>query len=1700
MQFSQLTNDEDNLHDDTPVTLSLQDVQDADLDDTMQLIVNGVKPSFKLHEHPNMKKRQKLFLESVNHIRKDVMAHCSFCKERWMDTELSTSLGPGRLRQCNKCWKQSTTVTGIRIYSDANNLDPFPRNDHCNLPKLTEVQKMFISPVHIYMRVYRLEGGGIAYKGQVLNVQQSNMPILNIFPLLPTDLPCVLIRKPGSSSDLTNFKDFTINVPDIMEWLRFLKIHHPMYRNIDLATANERALRLVTMSQENDQGSLLPHLRTMDFDEDDDGEPILTQPVPPTEPRQRELGPETGGASGAQDEPPVTEEFLHIPVDPNGTLTERDTIQNIVNGVSAHPTIPLPWPRQQEFINDFNQPGLLSAAFPTLFPYGVGDPTLRDRIEDVSMTDAMKHLLKYCVALKNDDSSFKEWHYPFAEDDRFVHWAQNTVERHRAQTQRGVLIHQNEELANCSTDEMQEILNEGGQRFESLLSKMQAFNANLNGSPQYLYKQRKSLEAIMENDGMPTLWFTLSMADNHWSDLQSLFHRDARGHRTPWPEHNSEQDRAQWRRRFVRKHPHIVDAFFQQRVDELIKHIFATTGLAVEWHWYRIEYQGRGAPHAHGCLRLKRAPNLIHLSEDVIDGRKASKMLTMRNIDVPNDFTDAEKNFDQWACGEGTDVVLEDVPLSTLSAGAIDKLHAKVKQGRESQATIVTFHDFILTTMHPRPPSDAKNDNRSPNTTFNPKTTEVSHPSSICPLSIFDNQNEKEDLYCRSINAQSRHKHQAYCDRNHSKRQQAKADGKSQEIIDAIPCDCRFDYPKKLSPVTTLEVFERYEQASGGEKLVQTAKIIPQRNDRWLNSHMRSIMDIWGANMDFQLITDAGMVVKYMTKYVTKSEGHLKGAVSRLVKKIFSNVVVEQGRSVQSFIRKSMSKLLSDRLTSKQEKCHLLLGLPIVKSSATTISVDLRNQTKRLDVRNSEGGDNVLELRMSLIDAYAVRMESARWKDLIVYAALGQNQIRSMNMVKFCSIYYVGAQGEGKNKICRKYKTVVPNFFPRPSSNARSKDYPAYCRFALMKYKPWNTTPNNVWGGDLTNDATIVSIWQDYLVLLGDDAPDSLRREIDANKERNDNNNPVYQREGLSNDSVGGAPEPEEDVLCHDDPGIVELLLRRNENNEDEDNNAEIEWDIDHNWMEREVPGIDVTGAQQELNTLRDRTLTRERTVVCKETLNEQQRVAHDMVILACNSTTDYLESINLGNLQIILGQGGCGKSYTIDAIISTLTSEHSWQNENFYVYATTGKAASNINGSTFQNYTDGLGIDSRRAFTDLASVTLQKFQDRMKGKCKLVIIDEYSMLGQSSLYYIDRRLRQIMVTPDIPFGGIVVVLTGDPAQLPPVLANCLWDDRAKHGTPNAQGYFQYLTFTTVSKLTVNERLDRNDRDLADFESFLLRLRDGKLTRDDWERVCQLCSQHSMTPDQWLEHIGNGATHIFFTNKEVNEHNVKCLTDIGKPIVRIEAEHTGRGHTASTTTAGGLDILLFLCIGAKVLLTKNIWQHAGLCNGAVGTVVDIVYDDESIAPGLPVCVLVDFKDDYTGPPIWTPPYSRTIIPIFPVTANWASPTGGGDLVQHSRIMLPLKLSFAWTMWRVQGQTIRSKVVLHLGKTEKEHGLTYTGFSRATKFQNIGIAGGLPLSRLTTKIANQSKMKRRIKEEKKLAKLAAQTRRNVVNNR
>ena len=46
------------------------------------------------------------------------------------------------------------------------------------------------------------------------------------------------------------------------------------------------------------------------------------------------------------------------------------------------------------------------------------------------------------------------------------------------------------------------------------------------------------------------------------------------------------------------------------------------------------------------------------------------------------------------------------------------------------------------------------------------------------------------------------------------------------------------------------------------------------------------------------------------------------------------------------------------------------------------------------------------------------------------------------------------------------------------------------------------------------------------------------------------------------------------------------------------------------------------------------------------------------------------------------------------------------------------------------------------------------------------------------------------------------------------------------------------------------------------------------------------------------------------------------------------------------------------------MLTANLWQEVGLCNGAAGTVYNILYLANHHPPDLPIAVVVDF-DTYT---------------------------------------------------------------------------------------------------------------------------------------
>jgi hypothetical protein len=229
-------------------------------------------------------------------------------------------------------------------------------------------------------------------------------------------------------------------------------------------------------------------------DDEDEQEDVMDPPD------QQHMGPAQDGATGvSREERPFKESFLMLPTVENRDQEEalRDYLQEKLKNTRTR----FDWPSHGTMLSDYNTPLLQAMLFPTLFPYGLGDCTKRDRRVDISMTDANKHLLNYCIFDPNE----KRWRYPFAEDPRWSYWAYNTAERHRCNGQKSVFLAQSPEFAQMSIKDLKEIVNQGGERFGELLGKMNAYNANINGSNAYLYRSRKNLEALIDQEGMTSM-------------------------------------------------------------------------------------------------------------------------------------------------------------------------------------------------------------------------------------------------------------------------------------------------------------------------------------------------------------------------------------------------------------------------------------------------------------------------------------------------------------------------------------------------------------------------------------------------------------------------------------------------------------------------------------------------------------------------------------------------------------------------------------------------------------------------------------------------------------------------------------------------------------------------------------------------------------------------------------------------------------------------------------------------------------------------------------------------------------------------------------------------------------------------------------------------------------------------------------------
>lgn len=378
-----------------------------------------------------------------------------------------------------------------------------------------------------------------------------------------------------------------------------------------------------------------------------------------------------------------------------------------------------------------------------------------------------------------------------------------------------------------------------------------------------------------------------------------------------------------------------------------------------------------------------------------------------------------------------------------------------------------------------------------------------------------------------------------------------------------------------------------------------------------------------------------------------------------------------------------------------------------------------------------------------------------------------------------------------------------------------------------------------------------------------------------------------------------------------------------------------------------------------------------------------------------------------------VTGRAGTGKSTLLQEFVERTS-------KSLVIAAPTGVAALNVGGQTIHSLFRlpiGLVTDHTKFYplSDDARVLLRKIDT--------VVIDEISMVRCDLLDGLDRRLRATRGRKNEPFGGVQVVMFGDPYQLPPVLK----DGPEKHylmdNYPSAW-FFDSKVWNNVNPRVV-ELTDVKRQDEAEFRDILDRMRNGAMTSTDGAALNDTGARRP---------IPEGTVTLSTTNASANSINARALRDL--PGKTVTAEAIIEGDFGGQLPA---EQALELKPGARVMFLRNDSAMDGSrwVNGTVGTVVKI-----------DAAVHVALDSD-----------PRNTVEVQPVQWEKIQYTYDPDTnrveedIMATFAQFPLRLAWAVTIHKSQGQTLDS-AVLDFGRGAFANGQAYVAFSRIRTLDGV----------------------------------------------
>jgi ATP-dependent DNA helicase PIF1 len=416
-------------------------------------------------------------------------------------------------------------------------------------------------------------------------------------------------------------------------------------------------------------------------------------------------------------------------------------------------------------------------------------------------------------------------------------------------------------------------------------------------------------------------------------------------------------------------------------------------------------------------------------------------------------------------------------------------------------------------------------------------------------------------------------------------------------------------------------------------------------------------------------------------------------------------------------------------------------------------------------------------------------------------------------------------------------------------------------------------------------------------------------------------------------------------------------------------------------------------------------------------------------------------EKYKNGENVFITGPAGSGKSF----LIKTIVNYSEENNKKIQVCALTGCASILLNckATTLHRFA-GIGLANKNIEDVLNEVFTKKYKLKNWYHLKCLIIDEVSMMSLKILLILDKIGRKLYNKPDIPFGGLQLIFSGDFYQLPPIKSN----DTEKEASMFCFEHTLWNEIFPQNNQIILKSIFRQDE--IEFLKVLKYVRRGKITRTtketlekrvfSVEEIDKLRQENVITIispyKKDTDNINTLEYKKLSDDVEKTLYTIKYLKGSRKSELTIESDMHNLVINSNSSLKNDYEFLANNIIAYKTLELKIGTHVMCIANISLDSDIQIANGSQGIVVGfnnnLP---LVKFNN--------------IIEPILINYYNWNSEVNKNVAVSQ----IPLIYAWAITIHKSQGLSLDA-AIMDIGTNIFEYGQTYVALSRVRNLKGL----------------------------------------------